>query len=162
MKINLLIGSLLASVAIAACGGGDTPSESGESRAATAGKKQDSTLVREVQGTPTPPRFEVPTGPPPKKVVIRDWRKGQGAQIEWGGWFTANYIAYDYGTSDRVETYWGEKPFRWFWGEDALTKGWRIGLKGMRVGGRRELIVPSKLAYGSGARAYLVELLKVD
>ena len=161
MKWNLCIGCLFLSVAIMACGSGDTPGDSVGSGTSNETGKQRSASVSEVKGAPTPPQFEVPTGPPPKKVIIRDLEKGQGAQLKWGGWFTANYVAHEYDTGRRVETYWGKRAFRWFLGKNALTRGWRIGLRGMRVGGRRELIVPSKLAYGSGARAYLVELLKV-
>jgi peptidylprolyl isomerase len=43
-----------------------------------------------------------------------------------------------------------------------VVEGWEESLRGMRVGGRRELIVPSKLAYGTGTLIYVIDLLKVE
>lgn len=60
-----------------------------------------------------------------------------------------------------MEDAWGRRAFTWVWGVEELVDGLEIGLEGMRVGGRRELIVPSRFAYDSGARIYLVELLKI-
>ena len=47
-------------------------------------------------------------------------------------------------------------------GSGEVRDGWETGLKGMRVGGRRELILPSMLAYGTGALIYIVELLAIE
>lgn len=42
----------------------------------------------------------------------------------------------------------GGKPFKFKLGKNEVIKGWDIGLKGMKVGGKRKLIVPAKMAYG--------------
>ena len=47
-------------------------------------------------------------------------------------------------------------------GDNTLGKAWEIGLNGMRVGGRRELIVLSRLAYGDGMMVYVIEPLEVE
>jgi FKBP-type peptidyl-prolyl cis-trans isomerase len=160
MRSSLLLVCLLAA-ALAACGAENGASDSAP-QAASSRSDPRAAAVTEVQGRPTPPEFELPPGPPPKKVVFRDLEEGQGARIKRGDFITTNYIALDYKTGDRVEENWGERPFRWWWDEGELTVGWLIGLRGMRVGGRRELLVPSKLAYGDGSRAYIVELLAVE
>ncbi len=94
-------------------------------------------------------------------MVIKDLEVGRGAVLKSAQEFTLNYVALDYKTGERLETAWGPSAFRWVWGLERLVAGMEIGLKGMRVGGLRELIVPSRLAYDSGARIYLLELLKL-
>jgi peptidylprolyl isomerase len=162
MKLNVLIGCLLAGIAITACGSSDAETEPDGSKAANSGAKSSAPL-KEVKGTASPPPLEVPPGPPPKRVIIKDLRKGRGVEIKRGDEFSTNYISLDYESGKQVEEYWRREPFEWIWGYgDALTKGWEIGLEGMRVGGLRKLIVPSKLAYGDGDRVYVVELLAVE
>ena len=95
-------------------------------------------------------------------MVIDDVRKGRGAEIAPGDAFSANYSALDYASGEKVEEFWRTEPFQWSWRTDQLTQGSEIGLEGMRVGGLRKLVVPSRLAYGSGTRVYMVELLRVE
>lgn len=153
-RILPVLPLLLASFALASCGGG-AAAES------TASKPKDTGPPTSVEGVPNPPPFEPPPGAPPQRVVIKDVREGQGVEIRPGDQFRANYICLDYQTGEELEDSWRDGPFVWTWGTgNDLTKGWEIGLKGMRVGGRRILYVPSKLAYGDGDRAYFVELLE--
>ncbi|MDT8286445.1 MAG: FKBP-type peptidyl-prolyl cis-trans isomerase [Elusimicrobiales bacterium] len=65
-----------------------------------------------------------------------------------------------------------DEPFEFRLGEGMVIKGWDEGVAGMRIGGRRLLVIPPDLGYGSrgagnvippGATLYFeVELLKVD
>lgn len=55
-----------------------------------------------------------------------------------------------------------ENPYRFTLGDNALGRAWEIGLNGMRVGGRRELVVPSRLAYGDGMMVYVIEPIEVE
>jgi peptidylprolyl isomerase len=141
---------------IAGCGGS---SHSGGGSNPSAEARQ--TELSKVPGTANPPPLKVPPGPPPKELVVRDVKKGSGAEIQPHRGFTTNYLALDYGSGKAVEDYWQGVSFEWCWRTGGLTEGWEVGLDGMRVGGQRELIVPSDMAYDSGARVYVIELLSV-
>ncbi len=149
----------MAAIGVVGCGGSGDPADD-ETAKETAEHRAAS--LKEVPGTAAPPPLTVPPGPPPKSVIAKDVKVGTGAEIQPRRGFTTNYIALDYESGNRVEDSWDGRSFEWCWRTGGLTKGWEIGLEGMRVGGQRELIVPSEQAYGSGARVYMVELLSVE
>jgi FKBP-type peptidyl-prolyl cis-trans isomerase len=110
----------------------------------------------------TEPKIEARSGPVPKKVIVKDLIKGTGAVIKSGNLFGINWTAVYYKTGKWRESSWetGQK-YTFNYGAGQVIEGWEEGLKGMRVGGRRELIVPSKLAYGNGALVYVIDLLSI-
>jgi len=104
----------------------------------------------------------IPHRPPPSEVVVRDLKKGSGEVIQPDDWFTVRYLALDYRTGKPFEDRW-KADSRWIFGTGEINEGWEIGLRGMRLGGVRELLVPSYLAYEQqGAIVYLVKLLKLE
>lgn len=104
-----------------------------------------------------------PTGPAPKKVVARDLQVGHGAPLRQGDYITVNYIAYNYDDREVLESHWGpDKTFGGTWGREAgFIKAWEIGLRGMRAGGRRELITPGAFVHGGTPRVYLMKLVRI-
>ncbi len=160
MRFGLPTALICATVLLSGCG--DSAPGQAEESAAPGGATAGAGPTKKVSGTAKPPPLEVPPGPPPKQVVVKDLRKGEGAEIQATKGFTASYIALDYGSGKQVEANWGDSAFKWFWRRGELSQGWEIGLEGLRVGGLRKLVVPSRLAYDSGARVYLVELLEVE
>jgi peptidylprolyl isomerase len=95
-------------------------------------------------------------------MIVRELKEGHGARIKAGQLFTANMVGVNYKTGKPFETDWGKSAFHWRFGTGETVKRLEIGLRGMRVGGRRKLIVPSGLAYQTGALVYLIELLAVE
>lgn len=101
----------------------------------------------------------IPNGHPPKKIVIKDLRVGGGPVLKRGDHFSANYLALRYLTGEIREDRWTDsEPGTVFeYGEEAMVDGWIPGLKGMRFGGKRELILPARWAYGLPL-VYVIEL----
>jgi peptidylprolyl isomerase len=109
------------------------------------------------------PEVRIPPGPPPKKLVVNVLKEGSGAAAKWGQRLKVHFIGLAYETRKPFETHWGKNDsFSFTFGSGEVRDGWETGLKGMRVGGRRELILPSRLAYGTGALLYVVELLAIE
>ena len=105
-------------------------------------------------------RLVIPHGPAPQQVVIKDLKVGGGPLVRDGDPFVARYVTYGYESGGVSEPYW-DSPSTYTAGLGTYKEGWERGLKGIRVGGMRELIVPSSMAYGNGALVYVVQVLKL-
>jgi peptidylprolyl isomerase len=109
------------------------------------------------------PEVQVPSGPPPKELVIEDLEEGSGAEVKAGDDIVVDYVGVNYRTGEKFESTWERpEPGAFTMGTGELIKGWEEGLKGMKVGGRRELIIPSRLAYEkTGTLIYVIDLVAV-
>jgi len=155
MRTSAPIGiGLAVAMVLAGCGG------SGPSR-----DTQGPEAARPVRDSARPPGVVLPPGPAPKKLVVHDIRKGTGRAIppKLGVSALTNYVAYSYKTRKPFEVKWEPTgAFHIGLSPGKEVKGWEEGLVGMKAGGRRELRVPSKLAYGQGALLYVIDLLAIE
>jgi peptidylprolyl isomerase len=104
----------------------------------------------------------VPEGPPPEEVVSVDLKQGNGPVISKGDKFTVRFASFYYSTGKIRENFLGgESTFVYTYGVGETVRGWEDGLRGLRAGGARELIVPADQAYGD-ALVYLVRLLQIQ
>ena len=95
------------------------------------------------------PEVEVPDGPPPDDLVVEDIEEGDGATAEQGDQVTVDYVGVDYDTGEEFDTSFGDpEPFEFALGGGMVIPGWDEGVEGMKVGGRRQLVIPPDLAYG--------------
>jgi peptidylprolyl isomerase len=91
----------------------------------------------------------VPKGPAPKKLVTKDLIEGTGAVAKAGDPLTMNYVGVLYATGKQFDaSYDRGTPFAFALGAGEVIAGWDKGIAGMRVGGRRQLVIPPKDAYG--------------
>jgi peptidylprolyl isomerase len=134
MKASLLTIALLAALAVAGCGSSSDSSSSGETTAAA---------------NKTKPKVTVPKGAPPKKLVVKEIEEGSGEEAVSGDEVTVQYVGVDYKNGKEFDSSWSRsEPFTFTLGEGQVIPGWDQGVAGMKVGGRRELIIPPELAYG--------------
>jgi FKBP-type peptidyl-prolyl cis-trans isomerase len=94
--------------------------------------------------TRTEPEVKLPQGPPPKHLVIDDLVRGSGPPAEPGAAMTIEYIGDFYDGKQFTNSWERAKPFVFHLGAGSsfADPSWERGLRGMRLGGRRELIVP--------------------
>ena len=88
---------------------------------------------------------------PPSELVSRDLVEGDGARIAAGDQVGVRYTGVSWSTGEKFDASWdrGSEPFTFPIGAGQVIPGWDEGVAGMRVGGRRLLIIPPDLGYGA-------------
>jgi peptidylprolyl isomerase len=176
----------LAALAIAGCGGSSKAAgvqlapSAGATQAAITAATTTATTPTSTVTTPKPPSplstrptVTVPTGPAPAKLVTKDLITGTGTTAKSGDTVTVNYVGVLYTNGKEFDSSWSRKQtFTTPLTTGSVIPGWVEGIPGMKVGGRRELIIPANLAYGktgSGSAippnstlVFVVDLLSVS
>ena len=149
MRAGLLIFAACVALAFAGCGGGSSSTESTGASSEETTTAQESNGSKEAEGGATKPKVTVPDGPPPKKLTIKELRKGSGPAAKAGDEVTVQYVGVGYTSKEQFDASWDRgEPFTFVLGSNSVIPGWEKGVEGMKVGGRRELIIPPGLAYG--------------
>jgi peptidylprolyl isomerase len=95
------------------------------------------------------PTVEVPAGDPPKTLQSKDIAVGTGPEAASGQKVSVQYVGVSFSTKKEFDTSWGKgSPFSFVLGAGKVIEGWDQGVAGMKVGGRRQLVIPPDLAYG--------------
>ncbi|MFJ5518297.1 FKBP-type peptidyl-prolyl cis-trans isomerase [Streptomyces griseoluteus] len=106
---------------------------------------------------PTKPEVEVPEGDAPAELTVRDLVAGDGADAKSGTVVRVHYVGVTFASGKEFDASWDRgEPFKFALGGGRVIKGWDRGIKGMRVGGRREIIVPPRLGYGNQSPTPLI------
>jgi peptidylprolyl isomerase len=141
VKSLALIAALCIALGLAACGDDDestTGSTEAGAPAAEAGGAEKSR-----------PKVTVPNGAPPKSLEVRDIETGTGAEAKVGDEVSVQYVGVNFKNGKEFDASWDRgEPFTFQLGAGMVIPGWDQGVEGMKVGGRRELIIPPELAYG--------------
>lgn len=115
------------------------------------------------------PEIDFIEGPAPADLVITDLVVGDGAEAVPGATVLVHYVGVDFETGEQFDASWDRgEPISF--PLSGLIAGWQDGIPGMRVGGRRQLVIPPRLAYGeSGGHrlagrtlVFVIDLLAVD
>ena len=96
-------------------------------------------------------------GPVADQLIITDHKVGHGKEAMAGNTVRVNYTGWLYRPlaknqrGKKFDSSVGREPLEFTVGRGQVIKGWDQGVQGMKVGGKRTLIIPAELAYGSRA-----------
>ncbi|MBX2866794.1 FKBP-type peptidyl-prolyl cis-trans isomerase [Candidatus Kaiserbacteria bacterium] len=105
-----------------------------------------------------------------QELVLFEVEVGSGTEVTEGSTVTVHYAG---NTQEGVQfdnSYERGEPFTFTLGEGKVIEGWEQGLTGMKEGGRRALVIPARMAYGSrqvgpippnSTLVFIVEVLEV-
>ena len=119
------------------------------------------------------PEIDFPDFPPPDDLVINDVVEGDGAEATSGSAVSVHYVGVAHSTGEEFDASYNRgAAFVFPLGGGRVIAGWDQGVQGMKVGGRRQLVIPPHLGYGDrGAGGaikpgetliFVVDLLKVS
>ncbi len=129
----VLLVALVTAVVIAAVGGGDD--------------EGSGSISTDLSAKPEVP---VPEGDPPAELEINDVVVGDGPEAAEGDSVTVQYVGVNYSNGQQFDASWDSgQPFDFELGAGSVIPGWDEGVAGMKVGGRRELVIPPDLGYGA-------------
>jgi FKBP-type peptidyl-prolyl cis-trans isomerase len=131
--------TLALALVVTGCGSDSSTSESSST----------STTTEEPAPKKSKPKVKVPKGAPPKQLVTKDLEEGSGPAAKAGDEVTVQYVGVNYKTGKEFDASWDRgEPFAFQLGGNFVIPGWEEGIEGMKVGGRRELVIPPELGYG--------------
>jgi len=119
----------------------------------------------------TKPEIEFIEGPGPAagELWVTEVEEGMGAEAKPGDRVDVHYVGVDFESGEEFDSSWSRGESIQF-PLAGLIRGWQEGIPGMKVGGRRQLVIPPDLAYGpagSGHRlggrtlVFVIDLLGV-
>jgi peptidylprolyl isomerase len=173
VRARALIGVACAAL-LAGCGGGGKDKSSASTETApAAASTAPAPGAGGAQQLATKPKVTVPSGKPPSKLVIKDIVTGTGATAQPGDTVSVHYVGVSYANGKQFDSSWDRhEPFTFPLGGGQVIPGWDQGVVGMKVNGRRELIVPPDLAYGQQGQppaiapnatlVFVIDLLRVQ
>jgi FKBP-type peptidyl-prolyl cis-trans isomerase len=159
-------------VGLAACGGSTAP---GVIQAPSTGLTQEPVAAapKIPADLSKEPVIAKQTGPAPTKLVTKDLIVGTGATAAEGDSITVNYVGALYSNDKIFDASWNRHTtFTTTLSNGNVIPGWVQGIAGMKVGGRRMLIIPPALGYGKTGQpptipanatlVFVVDLLSVS
>ncbi|MDH6140614.1 MULTISPECIES: FKBP-type peptidyl-prolyl cis-trans isomerase [Kitasatospora] len=105
----------------------------------------------------TKPEIDFPEGPAPAELEITDIEVGTGAEAKPGMMVEVHYAGVTFETGEEFDASWNRgSTFKFPLGAGRVIKGWDEGVVGMKVGGRRKLVIPAHKAYGNQSPSPLI------
>jgi peptidylprolyl isomerase len=183
-SLALIVASLIG-MTFTACGGSGSDSSTAQSSVSASAKPTKRQVGHSGKLVPVPgpndamskqeiaklPKLTIAkrSGPPPKHLRSIDLRKGWGTALTKNDAAYVRYyvVSYPEALKESQTGRYGPRSF----GMNEVVKGWEVGLPGMKVGGRRELILPPKYVYPRWKPSwgftpyvdiYLIDLLAVE
>jgi len=95
------------------------------------------------------PTVDPHEGAPPADLLVEDITVGDGDEAQPGQLATVHYVGVSHSTGEQFDASWDRgESFQFPLGAGRVIAGWDRGVVGMKVGGRRKLVIPPHLGYG--------------
>jgi peptidylprolyl isomerase len=95
------------------------------------------------------PEIDFPDGPPPTDLQVTDLAEGDGPEASAGKTVSVHYVGVAHSTGEEFDASYNRgAPLDFRLGVGQVISGWDQGVQGMKVGGRRQLVIPPQLGYG--------------
>ncbi len=89
------------------------------------------------------PDVDFPDGPPPTDLEITDITVGDGAEATPGSQVRVHYVGVSHSSGEEFDASYNRgAPLDFPLGAGRVIQGWDQGVAGMKVGGRRRLVIP--------------------
>jgi peptidylprolyl isomerase len=175
VKLRLLIAAAVAALVLglAACGDDDdSSSEDAATTEATSTAAGDGGGGADNTDLTKKPVIETTGDESPGALITEDIVVGKGPEAKTGDEVSMQYVGALYSDGTEFDASWDRgQPFDFKLGAGEVIPGWDQGIVGMKVGGRRELVIPPDLGYGAAGQpptippdatlVFIVDLLDV-
>ncbi|MCW2779697.1 MAG: peptidylprolyl isomerase, FKBP-type [Marmoricola sp.] len=95
------------------------------------------------------PEIDFPDSPPPTELEVTDLTEGDGDEATAGKTVSVHYVGVAHSTGEEFDASYNRgNPLDFRLGVGQVISGWDQGVQGMKVGGRRKLVIPPHLGYG--------------
>ena len=170
-RLPIVLACLALAVFAAACG--DDEQEAAEP-AATEAPSEPADLGAISKDLDEEPQIGKPSGDPPAELQTTDIVEGKGKAAKPGDNVSVQYTGVSWSTGVTFDASWsrGAEPLAFPLGGGRVIAGWDQGVAGMKVGGRRLLVIPPDLAYGAQSPSpdiapnetliFVVDLVKIN
>ncbi|GAA3430111.1 FKBP-type peptidyl-prolyl cis-trans isomerase [Streptosporangium sandarakinum] len=104
------------------------------------------------------PEIDFPEGAAPSELQITDIVEGSGQEAKPGDMVTVHYVGVAFSTGEEFDASWNRgDTFQFPLGAGRVIAGWDQGVAGMKIGGRRRLVIPPHLGYGNRGAGPLIK-----
>jgi peptidylprolyl isomerase len=98
---------------------------------------------------PEKPEIDFPDSPAPTDLEVTDLTAGDGAEATSGSTVVVHYVGVAHSSGEEFDASYNRgEPLSFRLGVGQVIAGWDQGVTGMKVGGRRKLVIPPHLGYG--------------
>ena len=95
------------------------------------------------------PEVDPHLGDAPEDLLVEDLTEGEGDEAAAGKTVSVHYVGVAHSTGEEFDASYNRgTPLQFRLGAGQVIEGWDTGVQGMKVGGRRRLVIPPHLGYG--------------
>jgi peptidylprolyl isomerase len=154
-RTSLTALAAAAALALAGCGDDSTTPAAAPTQTESAVPSETAALfcapTTEESAVPAEvPTVDVPAGPPPAELQVTEITEGTGEVAETGDRVCVDYVGVLYEQPDQPfdQSYTRGQPIEFQVG-GGVIEGFSQGVTGMKVGGRRQVVIPPEMGYGA-------------